>query len=319
MVKKERIFSKFIIFGYIFLITLFDFSLCVSDWAIWAIYFSSNFYSNIFRAVLVFLIVGLCYLILKLKYFRHHAIGIALICSGLILDSIINYEKVKTEMNHALYILFMLSYSLFEALEDVLEKYVMEKKYVAPLLLLGLEGAIGVFIIGICFIFVGRIKCEIVIGLCELHKPIDDLGQGFKFLFTHYEYLILNFIRFIFLILYNVSRVLTNYHYTPAHRIIPKTFRRFLAWALVFIPNFPQSGEPKKAKQILGEFFAHFLQMFGVLLFVEVLIIGVFNINKYIVSEIIRREIDEYENRIDRLVPSDTKKGDDENDNDEEG
>ena len=59
--------------------------------------------------------------------------------------------------------------------------------------------------------------------------------------------------------------------------------------------------------------------MFGVLLFVEVLIIGVFNINKYIVSEIIRREIDEYENRIDGLVPSDTKKGDDENDNDEEG
>ena len=105
--------------------------------------------------------------------------------------------------------------------------------------------------------------------------------------------------------------MLTNYHYTPAHRIIPKTFRRFLAWALVFIPNFPQKGESKTVGQIVGELFSHYFQMFGVLIFVEVLIIGVFNINKNIESEITKREVEEYETRIDGLLPGDNKKDDD--------
>ena len=95
---------------------------------------------------------------------------------------------------------------------------------------------------------------------------------------------------------------MTNYHYSPAHRVIPKTFRSFLVWLLKF-NRFFGNNSSKATSVIIGIFISYLFQMIGVLLFVEILIIGVFGINKNIEEEITKREMDEFNTRIEGLLP----------------
>ena len=98
-----------------------------------------------------------------------------------------------------------------------------------------------------------------------------------------------------------------NFHYSPAHRIIPKTFRRFIVWLIRFIPFFSNEATIAKTKNtIIGELIGFIFQMFGVLMFVEVLIVGVCGINSNIESEITKREMKEYDSRKEGLFSIDS-------------
>lgn len=239
-------------------------------------------------------------LVLHFKYYKHHLVAIMIIFVGLIIDSIVN-TKYKEDVNVYLYIVLMFLCSLFEALQDVLEKYLMEKMYVDPLLMLGGEGIVGVIVVGCSFFLVNNVECSFKSGLCYYgNSKVDDLYQGLHFLFTHYKHLIAKAISFVFLVSYNVFRVLMNFHYTPAHRMIPKTFRRFLMWLINFIPIFYTTK--KTTTLIIGELASYIIQMFGVMMFVELIIVGVWGINKNIESEITKREKEEYDTRIDGLI-----------------
>ena len=285
------------IIGFIIILSLLDLSNCILDWSTEV---ESNVYSNVFNAVFILFVVGLCILILNIKYYKHHATAIGIIFIGLIIDSIVNHSY-QAEMNIYLYIILMIFCKLFEALQDVIEKYIMETKFVDPLLMLGGEGIVGVVVVGISFFFVSQIECSIKIGLCIKGNMVDDIKQGFSFIFSHHKYLIVLVIRFFFLILYNIFRVLMNYHYSPAHRVIPKTFRKFLVWILSFSQFFGDNSQ-KSSYVIVGELIGYCFQMFGVMMFVEVLIIGLCGINTDIESEITKREMEEYDTRIDGLI-----------------
>ena len=133
---------------------------------------------------------------------------------------------------------------------------------------------------------------------------------SFDFLGSNYQYIIIFFCRFLVHLVYNILRVLTNFHYSPAHRVIPKTFRSFIVWLWAFIPFFgSNASEPFLIN--LGTLASYLFQMIGVLIFVEVLIISVFGIDKNIEEEITRREMSEFNNRIDGLIVTTKEEEDD--------
>ena len=87
---------------------------------------TSNIWNNVFKGIFIIILIILCMLVLHFKYYKHHLVAIMIIFFGLIIDSIVN-TKYKEDMNVYLYIVLMFLCSLFEALQDVLEKYLMEK------------------------------------------------------------------------------------------------------------------------------------------------------------------------------------------------
>ena len=78
-------------------------------------------------------------------------------------------------------------------------------------------------------------------------------------------------------------------------------------WLLQF-NNFFGTNSKETLSNNIAICIAYLFQMIGVLLFVEVLIIGVFGINKNIEEEITKREMDEYQTRIDCLLPLNAEK-----------
>lgn len=94
-----------------------------------------------------------------------------------------------------------------------------------------------------------------------------------------------------------------NYHYTPAHRVIPKTFRKVLVWIIQFIPFFGDNAK-ESYHVIIGELLSYIFQMFGVLMFAEVIIVGICEVDKNIESEIIKREMEEFDTRKEGLIPN---------------
>ena len=168
--------------------------------------------------------------------------------------------------------------------------------------MLGGEGLVGIIVVGISLLFVSKTECSIEIGLCDKGSMIDDVKTGFQFLILHYEYLLVMICNFVFIPLYNVFGVMMNYHYTPAHRVIPKTFK-VLVWIIQFIPFFGDNAK-ESYHVIIGELLSYIFQMFGVLMFAEVIIVGICEVDKNIESEIIKREMEEFDTRKEGLIPN---------------
>ena len=121
-IQNDKTTISFGIICIIIIAALSDLSSCILDWSTLV---SSNIYDNIFTGVFILFVVGLCVLILHIKYYKHHALAIGVIFIGLAIDSIVNRE-IKSKMNINLYIFLMILCKLFEAMQDVIEKYAME-------------------------------------------------------------------------------------------------------------------------------------------------------------------------------------------------
>ena len=94
-------------------------------------------YNNIFSFLSILIIAGLCFIILKYQYHRHHLLSIGLIFLGLVIQMVLAPIN-KILINHLIYIL----YTILDGFREVLPKYLMEKKYVEPLILIFYEGVI---------------------------------------------------------------------------------------------------------------------------------------------------------------------------------
>lgn len=111
--------------------------------------------------------------------------------------------------------------------------------------------------------------------------------------------------------------MLTNFHFSPAHRIISKIFRSILIWGLSYFSFYGSKWKNKNIFQIILELISLILQSIGLLIFIELLIITLCDMDKYVASEITKREINEY-NRNNRVSLVTTVGNDDDQDDDKE-
>ena len=243
--------------------------------------------TDVFNGLFILIITGLCILVLTKKYHRHHILAISVIYIGIVVEFFINNPKDEKHLLHN-YIINLILNSI-KALHDVYEKYLMDIYYIEPLLLLGLQGAITSIIIIFLLIFVGPLNCGYDIGLCTKNNPIDSFSQAMTFFSSHVDYLLLYLGQIVILYFYNICLVYTNYHYSPQIRLLSKIGRSFLRWFIYFIPFFGNNLD-NSVLSLLIELFSLLLQMIGTFIFIEILIICAFDLNKNIITEIIKRE-----------------------------
>ena len=116
------------------------------------------------------------------------------------------------------------------------------------------------------------------------------------FIFSHIDYLLLTICQIVLQYSYNIFRVYINYYYSPAHRLFSKTIRAFLRWLLYFIPYFGNNAS-NEFITLLAACIGFILQIVGLMIFIEVVILGMFSLNKNVTEEIEKRQLKDYEDK----------------------
>lgn len=233
-----------------------------------------NLLYNISEIIFALFIIGFSKIILGIQLHHHHLFGIFFFFAGMILNSIIN---IRSNINVSSLILPLVGKAAF-AIQIVLEKYLLEHVYVNEYLLLGGEGVFGVIVTTILLIF-GFKRCGDYSIDCNFQKFITDIKNA------GYFYIPTTIVYFILVFLLNIFRLLTIYHYIPAYHFIPTQFRAFILWIIQMIIF--------KDEVIKFSYFTlggYILEIIGILILLEIVIIKVFGMDKNVEIEIIKRQ-----------------------------
>ena len=147
----------------------------------------------------------------------------------------------------------------------------------------------------VIIICIGSYTCPVEGELCDIGQPMDSFANAYSFIFSNSDYLVLFIFKFIFTFLFNVMRMLTSFYYTAVHYCIYCFVKNFTIWIFDYIFN-NQSGNELFFVTLL----AYGLEVIGVSIFLELIILGLCGANSNIEEEIRNRETEDYENRIEQ-------------------
>lgn len=216
--KKKKIKnpdSNLIIFIYIFIAGLFDFSFFDLN-----VFFSPsnshNYSSKIYispslnirlRAILTFYSAILSYILLKIPIYKHQKCSLIVLGFCLISFLIIEISFLYNVENVLIFFLCILSRlvsQIFFCYVDIIEKYLFEYDYVNPYQMLMLEGIFGTILTIIFFIIYNPFK-----GISESYSE-SKTKIGFVLVLIFY-----NILFFVLSGIKNIYRVMTNKVYNP--------------------------------------------------------------------------------------------------------
>ncbi len=151
MEKKQKIYNEYSIFNYkVILLILFKTILLYSIFVIKFQNNNNNFYLG--RFYIMFSLAIWSYFIIGINMYNHQILSLLIISLGTIFFLGINIFINNEELNIFLIYLFLF-YCLF-CLNAVIKKFIVEKYYISPFLLLFLEGMFGLVIdLTLAFIF----------------------------------------------------------------------------------------------------------------------------------------------------------------------
>ena len=212
---------------------------------------------------LLFCII-LCFFIFKYRLHRHHyfSIGICFIFSIfiVIIKNNNNNDLDNSEKNNPIEILWYLFFYCVYASREVYEKWIMEKKYISPYLMLFIEGFILLIIGGIAALLIYFIN--------------KDFFNVFTFpnKLAHFLMII---VLLVVQILLDITRIMTINHFTSIHRYVADVLLFFYETIGTLI-----LGNFYNIWSIVFLFFCDLFIIFGILLYLEVAILHVFNMNR---------------------------------------
>lgn len=199
------------------------------------------------------------YLFLKQSIHRHHFIALIFIIFGLVL---ISYKGIS--FNY--YLLIGVLCNLLFAVLDIVEKWLMDFRFLSPYELIGFKGLYGILILT-CILIIGNLKCEKWMRICEYDeqnpKNILDFGKEFSNIFINWYYIfqVLGFL--ILTLLYNIFHELTLEHLGPTHRIIIDGVFSIISMIV------PDNQNDYIIHQIIG----HASLIIGIIIYNEIIII----------------------------------------------
>ena len=190
-----------------------------------------GFCEMILKGIVLIAATVLSMIILNYKYYKHHWVGCIIIFIGLIIftcnDFLVNWAKIKTLENSILSIIITVFIGyIWSAFQEVLEKYLMDKMYISPFVVMGLEG-IG----GLIMMTVGlSILCILPISdTLSFHNYAIFIGHAFGDCSAMLPYFgLLSFGLFGF----NTFKVLTNHYYFPTYKGLSDVIGNFIRWIL---------------------------------------------------------------------------------------
>ena len=240
--------------------------------------------------------------ILNYKYYRHHFIGCVILCIGLIIYFVVdfnqNLEQIEPKQANPtieliLIMIFILCSNVFASLQEVMHKYLMDIMFVSPFAIISLEGFFGIIVMSVSLIFLYYTKCTSKIVseiVCTRENQVENIFDTFNNVISHYQLLIPIIILFFSFIVLNTFRLLTNQAYSPTHRIIPDVYGCCFSWVVrVIFPNLDKISTFMEFQNfVIG--FSFFLIMVGALIYLEIIELHFWGLSRNIRRTITSRQ-----------------------------
>ena len=277
--------NKIKIIGMISIIVFFEFfsSLFLSN-------LSSITYVNVFDMIRnnIRIIIATIFsiVILHYKFYKHHWFSIFLMCFGLFLFIITafytNFYRIQIRFISYYNVIALFIYIpitvIMKGLFEVLEKYLIEVKYINSYAVIGLEGIIGIAIL-------------IALSMINLIVPKFFLRYLFEDLFYYIFRIILDFSFSLSIIilsfLYHSFRILTIQHFFPTYTGLADIFGSFIFWIwdFFFIKHYWKLFYDKyEYKSTIGnkliEFLCLIIMMIGILVYLEIIQLNVWGLGE---------------------------------------
>lgn len=245
---------------------------------------------NILLIIRFFFFMFFGYLLLGYKYYKHHIFGAIIFIVGMLLNCFLSSETTFYIAWYEVMIFTLIGYFI-EGFQNNLEKYLIDSKFYDPFMLIAGEGISGFIITSILLQITKNVTCKNnKYNLCyEKGKPVDDFIEAMTYLFHNKEERLTYLGLFISLLFYNNLRILTTEHFTPLHRNIAKDLRGFILFFIKFIPYFKH----KSLGKAIGEIGTYIVMFIGDLIFLEIIILGFWELNRNTKDEVIIRETQE--------------------------
>ena len=238
----------------------------------------NDFLEVILKVLTIPFISLLSALILHYKYYKHHIIGYIITSIGLILHPMYLWIFEKNKDIELTILIQIIGY-LLSSFIDVIEKYLTDIKFISPYLIISAEGFFG-----FCLSFPLFKLCLLIIektDFISLNNYFDSIQNSLKYQIGIVVYCIGVF-------LYNIMRILTTQKCSPVHRVITNTFSAFLGWIIHYF--FEDKDSPA---HIIIEAVGYMIVFFGLMIFLELLIINKWGMNQNTTFNIDQRGIEE--------------------------
>ena len=277
-IKTKRKKSKVKIFLILFLMSI-SFAIYVTTVCL------SSFHINIEkRQYTIFLIAFLSLLILKKEIYRHQKFALLLAFFGFLLLTIVVALKIGKE--DLLSNLYSLIGTIFYSLHYLYLKYLQTE--------CDLSIYFSYMIVGTSSLVISIIGYKI----STTYKVSDFFIQ------LKEKYLILNFIIFIISgIAVETFVALTIYYFSVMHFVLSS----FISPILLFIYNLCTKNDDNKIYAIILSIIGYVIELFSILIYNEIIVLNVFDLNKYTVKGLAER------GKIEKTLSEDN---DNDNDND---
>ena len=168
-----------------------------------------------------------------------------------------------------------------KGLFEVLEKYLIEVKYINSYAVIGLEGIIGIAI------FIALSMINLIVPKFFLHYLFEGLFHPFYDIFRNIKYFLFVLSIIILSFLYHSFRILTIQHFFPTYTGLADIFGSFIFWIwdFFFIKHYwKQFYDKYEYKSTIGnkliEFLCLIIMMIGILVYLEIIQLNVWGLGE---------------------------------------
>ena len=230
---KRKKTNKYL-FYYLFAATFVDFfSFCTLTRISLVDESLENVVDSEIRIIQIVFISVLSKIFLHYPFHRHHAVSLSFIAVGMILICLKSFRTISPNYENIINtILYLVCYLLY-VIQDIIEKYVMEKEYISPFRLLLYEGIIGMGISLVVFILSFGVPFQVLFGTDITNNLLSSLGEVFTSIKDNKIHIALYALFLFSSCGYNLFIVLTNYYFYPSHINVSDTLSLLGFWLLL--------------------------------------------------------------------------------------
>ena len=243
------------------------------------------------RIIPIFFMGILSWKFLKFSIYLHHIVSSVVIGCGFILISIDRFPRIIT-LNPLLIFLIFTVIKFIYSIKQIIDKILIDKKFISPFLLLFLQGCFGFFYCLISYGIAQFIRCPSGINYCKEGEIFEKI-LAFNIVFENSNNILFLSILFVSSIGLNVFLMLTKKYFTPTHRSLSDTLTAFVSWIILIIV--PGNTEwARNAMNIPG----YLLIFVGCLVFSEIIILHFCKLDRDTKEQITKRAATFVENEI---------------------
>ena len=261
------------------------------------------FFNIIIRCLLIVVTTLLSKWKLKYSYYKHHYFSIIMIFIGTIIyiitDIVLRLSSFTFILQYVfLFICLMFIAQIFTGIQEVSEKYLMEKEYLNPFFLLFCEGLVEFICTSLMLIPLAFMVCPFGNILCSpmISPNIENLISTATLIFQTQYFFLFFILLIISYFIFNFTRVQTNKHFSPSHRSVADIFGSFLSWiaSLIFSSyEYISFAASLETINIIIFSIVYLFMILGVLIYLEIFIINCCGLEQGTSENIKRRVRDE--------------------------